>query len=46
MKLKTTAENKPEIDTIKPMNREIFQGDSLLSLLFCIVIIPLTHELK
>jgi hypothetical protein len=28
------------------INREIFQGESLLPLLFCIVLIPLTHELN
>jgi hypothetical protein len=28
------------------INREILQDDSLLPLLFCIVLIPLTHELN
>jgi hypothetical protein len=45
MEHKTSVENKLRIDTIK-INRGIFQSDSLLPLLFCIVLIPLTHELN
>jgi hypothetical protein len=37
-----------ELMQMRPIkiNRGIFQGDSLLSLLFCTVTIPLTHELN
>jgi hypothetical protein len=41
----TSVEDKPGTTAIK-IKRGIFQGDSLSPLLFCIALIPITHELN
>jgi hypothetical protein len=48
MEHKTSVENKLELiqSRLIKINRGIFQGDSLSVLLFCIALIPLTHELN
>jgi hypothetical protein len=49
-KWKTTLQlkTKQEVMQSQPIQirRGIFQGDSLAPLLFCIALIPLTHELN
>jgi hypothetical protein len=48
MENKNTLKTNQELMQSRPIqvNRGLFQDDSFLPLLFCIVLIPLTHELS
>jgi len=48
MKHKAFCKTKQEVKQSQPIQirRGIFQGDSLLPLLFCVALIPLTNELN